>query len=107
MARPQRIESPIQLLVEGNDQRNFFEAFAAHLSRRDVQIHDFGGVDELRSFLAAFVKIPGFGTVNRLGIVRDAETSAPAAFESVQSSLDNARLPVPNRVGKPSAAAPR
>lgn len=106
MARPQRIESPIQLLTEGNDQRNFFEAFADHLPLRDVQIHDFGGVGELRSFLAAFVKIPGFGTVNHLGIVRDAETSAATAFESVQSSLDNARLPVPSRVGEPSGSRP-
>jgi len=27
------IESEIQILVEGNDQRNFFEAFISHLGR--------------------------------------------------------------------------
>ena len=41
-----------------------------------------------------------------LGIVRDAETSAQGAFQSVQSSLRNAGLPVPARPGEPAGAAP-
>lgn len=92
------ITSPIQLLVEGNDQRNFFEAFIEHLSLADIQIQNFGGVNELRAFLLALVNAPGFrDIVQSVGIVRDAETSAQAAFQSVQSSLRNAGLPVPNQ----------
>ena len=49
--RPTPIKAPTQLLVEGNDQRNFFEAFAAHLGLHDVQVRNFGGVDEPRAFL--------------------------------------------------------
>ncbi|MCY4386689.1 MAG: hypothetical protein OXC18_06240 [Desulfurellaceae bacterium] len=98
MPEPNTIESRIQLLVEGNDQRNFFEAFIDHLSLADIQIQNFGGVTDLRPFLSILVKRSGFReTVNSIGIVRDAETSAQAAFQSVQSSLRSAGLPVPNR----------
>ena len=90
------IKSVIQLLVEGNDPRNFFEAFIEHLALADIQIQNFGGVSELGGFLRAFVNSPGFSTVRRLGIVRDAETSAEGAFQSIQSALSNAALPVPD-----------
>lgn len=53
MERRTSIEAPTQLLVEGNDQRNFFEAFAGHLGFHDVQVRSFGGVDELGAFLEA------------------------------------------------------
>ena len=97
MPRPAEIKSAVQLLVEGNDQRNFFEAFTSHLSITNVQIQNFGGVSELRDFLEGFVGATGFReTVQSLGIVRDAETSAGGAFQSVQSALSNASLPVPD-----------
>ena len=77
MPKPIRIESPVQLLVKGNDQRNFFEAFIEHLSLENIQVQDFGGVSELRGFLRALVDAPDFrSAVQSVGIVRDAETSA-------------------------------
>ena len=97
MPRPAEIKSAVQLLVEGNDQRNFFEAFTSHLSIANVQVENFGGVNQLSDFLEGFVGATGFReTVRRLGIVRDAETSAGGAFQSVQSALSNAALPVPD-----------
>ena len=95
MGEQAKIERPIQLLVEGNDQKNFFEAFVSHLNIPDIQIRNFGGVDELGRFLRAFVLAPYFDTVSSIGVVRDAETSAEGAFQSVQSSLRNADLEVP------------
>ena len=101
MRMPARPTSAIQLLVEGNDQRNFFGELVQHLKIEDLQIQDFGGVDEIRGFLRVMVKQSGFhGTVKVLGIVRDAESSAQGAFQSVQSSLRNAGLPVPDRPGE-------
>lgn len=94
------IESSVQLLVEGNDQRNFFEALVEHLQLPEVQIRNFGGVDDLRGYLAALVNMAHFSTVRRMGIVRDAETSATSAFESVQSALRNASLAVPDQPAK-------
>ena len=91
------IESEIQILVEGNDQRNFFEAFIDHLSLANIQIHNFGGVGQLRDFLEGLVDATGFQAVKSVGIVRDAETSAQGAFQSVQDSLENVGLSVPSR----------
>ena len=93
-----QLKSKIQLLVEGNDPRNFFEAFVRHLSIDNVQIQNFGGITQLRDFLDGLVGATGFREiVESLAIVRDAETSAAGAFQSVQASLKNAALPVPNR----------
>ncbi len=109
MIEPQPIKSTTQLFVEGNDQRNFFEAFRDHLSLDHIQIQNFGGVGDLPGFLQAFVGTDQFedmdefedvvelkDIVESIGIVRDAEESAQSAFQSVQSSLRNAGLPVPS-----------
>ena len=100
------IESEIQILVEGNDQRNFFEAFINHLSLTNIQIQNFGGVNQLRDFLEGLVDATGFQAVQSVGIVRDAETSAQAAFQSVRSSLENAGLPVPNQPEERAGGSP-
>lgn len=106
MPQPTAIKSATQLLVEGNDQRNFFEAFTEHLSLENIQIQNFGGVTELGSFLRTLVIAPGFQTVQSIGIVRDAETSAGGAFQSVQSALSNAALPAPNRPAERTGTSP-
>ena len=108
MVHVKRIKAEIQLLVEGNDQRNFFEAFLTRLSIGNAEIWDFGGVYELQSFLLGFVKMPGFDAMVRgIGIVRDAEKSSTGAFHSVQQSLLNVDLPVPDRPEEPTTVSPR
>lgn len=90
-------EKPVQLLVEGNDMKNFFEAFSKHLDRGpEVQIHNFGGGSDMAGHLAALVNAPGFERiVQSIGIVRDAERNAKNTFQSVQTALRKANLPVP------------
>ena len=87
------IDSDLQLLVEGKDAANFFEAVVKDMALRGVQIQNFGGVNQLRGFLPGFVNVRNFSSVRRVGIVRDAEGSAASAFQSVQSSLSNVGLP--------------
>ena len=107
MGKPIEIEKPKQLLVEGKDQQNFFEAFLQHIGIEElVQIQDYGGGNELRDFIAAFVKMRRFITVESIGIVRDAEMAAQSTFQSVQSSLRNAQLPSPSQVEIGSAGEP-
>lgn len=106
MPRAAEIKSAIQLLVEGNDSRNFFEAFIEHLSLANIQIQNFGGIYELRGFLRALVNAPDFQTVQSIGIVRDAETSAERAFQSVQSSLERAKLPMPDSPAERTDTSP-
>ena len=107
MAQPTRIEKPVQLLVEGKAQQNFFGALTRHLDLQDaLQIHDFGGVNDLGDFLEAFVDAPGFDTVVSMGIVRDAEESVAAARQSVEGSLQNAGLPLPGDDGRRGDGGP-
>ena len=108
MAQARQIESKIQLLVEGKDQLNFFEKLIEQLLFENIQIQDFGGVNELRGFLLGFVNMPNFHEfVRSIGIVRDAETSAEGAFQSVQSSLKLAKLSVPHNPQESTATRPR
>lgn len=106
MPQVREIQAGIQLLVEGNDQRNFFEAFVRHLSLGNIEVRDFGGVNDLRRFLAGFVTSVGFREVRSVGIVRDAETSAQSAFQSVQSSLRNVGLAAPVRPRESAGGSP-
>ncbi len=106
MPPPQPIQKPKRLLVEGKDQRNFFEAFLDHIHDKNVQVQDFGGVQELRRFLLAFVNMPEFDAVESVGIVRDAEGDANGAWQSVRSALENAKMPVPKHVGQRSVGKP-
>ena len=96
MAQPRGIGKSIQLLVEGKDQLNFFEAYIRRVElQKELQVQNFGGVNELRGFLLALVDAPGFDTVVSVGIVRDAEESATGARRSIEDSLRNAGLPTP------------
>ena len=105
---PERIEigSSVQLLVEGKDAENFFRGFVRRLSLPEIEVRDFGGVDQFRRVLAAFVVAPNFGTVRSIGVVRDAEQSAEAAFQSVRDSLARADLPTPGRPGESAGENP-
>lgn len=105
MAIPTQIKEPTQLFVEGKDVSNFFETFIRHVAVRNaVQIQNFGGVNELRSLLRSFVRMPNFDIVERIGIVRDAEESAVAARQSVMDSLRIANLPVPGDGEEPDGS---
>lgn len=96
---PITINTETLLLVEGNDYRNFFEAFKEHIGIPQMQIMNFGSVTQLSNFLSALVKSQQFARVRRLGIARDAEHSARSAFQSVCSSLGKANLVLPDTAG--------
>ena len=95
--QPQPINKEALLLVEGKDPLNFFEALCKHLSlSQQLQIMNFGGVGELRGFLVGLRGQSGFRNVKSIGMIRDAETGAAGAFQSVHTSLEHAGLTVPN-----------
>ena len=105
--KPEIIERKKQLLVEGNDQRNFFEELVGRLSLSAIQLQNYGGVNELREFLRVFAAMREFAKVGSIGIVRDAERKpAVSAFDSVRSSLKRANLPVPERAGGRNTGPP-
>lgn len=91
------INLPILLAGEGKDEKNFFGALIGHLGLESIQVEDLGGATQLRNRLEALVKSPNFHTVTSLGITRDADANAGAAFQSVCAALHHVGLPVPDR----------
>jgi hypothetical protein len=98
-----------QLLVEGKDVEIIFSLFIEQMGISDLQIQDYGGVDEFPGFLEQFVFSHKFrsGNVVSLGIVRDAETSAEAAFQSICGALDRVKLTKPDLPLVPKGVNPK
>ena len=56
----EEIKREVQLLVEGNDERNFFEAFNQRLEFANVQVQVLDGKDRLRESLES-IRLAGPG----------------------------------------------
>ena len=89
------IEKPIQLIVEGKDERLFFDRLIKDLRLPKIQILPIGGKTKLKRNLKALVKSPGFDNVTSLAIVRDANSNHNSAFQSVCNALSAVNLPSP------------
>ena len=91
------IESSRLLLVEGNDDRHFFQRLIGRRQNSDIQVIEYGGEARLGDFLAnTLVADPGLSDLAKvMGVVRDADDSYQGALQSVQDSLRRANLPVP------------
>ena len=90
------IEKPKLILAEGRDAELFLVwARNTYRDDQDLQIIDFGGITELSSFLLNLPNMENFDNVESLVIVRDAETDADAAAQSMRNAMTQADLPVP------------
>ena len=90
------VEKADLLLVEGIDDARFFTALLRQLDRTEVQVARVRGKDRIRRFLIdTLVKDQGIRQLQRLGIVRDADTSALFTFQSLYGALRDAGLPAP------------
>ncbi len=108
MPGQKQIEAARQLLVEGRDAERFFQALLKTTGILDLQIQNFGGVNELHGFLKALAKTGGFKEkVRSLGVIRDAQDDPTAAFQGVCGALRNAGLPVPHRPETAADGTPR
>ena len=81
------------ILCEGRDEERFlFALINDGLSDEpgfadDIQIFDFGGVNDLSLKLESYKKMEGFDNVTHLMIIRDAELDVNGAIQSIQVSL--------------------
>ncbi|WP_447474150.1 DUF3226 domain-containing protein [Vibrio harveyi] len=89
------IEQEKVVLVEGNDEVEFFRAFCNKHQINDVQFIETGGKERFKDELPVILNAPGFEKVISLGIVRDADLSQQSALQSVQSQLRKHSLPEP------------
>ncbi len=95
------------LAVEGKDEVNFFEALFRCMGINDVQMMDVAGKGNYEKILPALVKTKGFSAVTALAIVRDADISADAAFQSVVNILAKLSLNFPNQKNTFSSGNPK
>ncbi|GEM_PF-2440683 len=96
------VECSSILIVEGKDEVSFLDAYIYRhkgLEKSKVQIIDAGGKYGFRQDLADLKDLPGFDSVRRIAIIRDADLSAEQAFQSVSNALQSESLPVPDRPG--------
>ena len=95
--RPIVVKERKLLLAEGADACNFliwaYQAWGA----ADMQVLDFGGVQnqDLPLYLRQLQMLTGFDEVDTLVIARDAERNASGAVTSLISQLTNVGLPAP------------
>lgn len=97
MDKKNEIQKTKLLLVEGNHERDVFEAWLKDLKRNDIQIMPIAGKTRLRENLQSLVKQSAYPTVMNLVVVRDADDNPVAAFVSVQDALMNAGLTAPKQ----------
>ena len=90
-----QIQKEKLLLAEGADVHRFLIYACKSYKKPDVEVIDFGGINELRAFLQNLKMMPNFSKVKTLVIARDAETDVNAAIAKLASALENINLPVP------------
>lgn len=100
MEQPLKFIQPFILAVEGRDEREFFAALLQYFRVGGVQIWEVGGKSRFRAFLRSVPTTPGYDDqanhVQAIGIIRDADQDPRAAFNSLCSDLQAARLPIPS-----------
>lgn len=95
------------VLVEGHDEKLFFEALLRHMGINSIQVLPIAGKDNLRPILKMLVASPRFSEVVSLGIVRDADNNPQGAFQSVCGALEIVNLPVPKFPLLPNGRGPQ
>ena len=99
------IDKPNLILCEGEDATQFIIRYLLYLQKAerlffDFLALDFGGNEELPTFLSDLLYYPGFDIVKTIIIVRDAEGNHGNAVKSIQSALRKSEFPVPSETNK-------
>ena len=85
------------LLVEGKDDKDFFDSLKSELDFDDsnIDVIPYEGKTKLRRFLGALSEFPNFSHVNALAVVRDADKNPLDAIKSVRDALSTLLEPPP------------
>ena len=92
--------TPDAILCEGADATYFIIKYLEYLIKKNNEFEsfcafDFGGVEELSTFLDEAKSYPGFDSVRSILILRDSELCFNSAVRSIQSALVNNGYPTP------------
>ena len=99
------IDKPNLILCEGEDATQFIIRYLLYLQKAESMFFDFlaldfGGNEELPTFLSDLPTYPGFEIVKSIIIVRDAETDYDNALKSVKFALGKTVFPVPSEANR-------
>ncbi len=98
MSRLETITAKKLILAEGRDAELFLVWAGRHFRpEKDFQVMDFGGINELTNFLKLLVNDESYDNVETIVVARDAETDAKAATDSIRHSMEQAKMPVPEK----------
>jgi len=98
LSEPEKIDHKKLLLAEGRDAELFLVWAGRHFRpEMDFQVMDFGGIKELTNFLKLLANDESYDNVETIVVARDAETDAEAAIKSVKNSMNEAKIPVPEK----------
>jgi len=95
------------ILVEGSHEVKFFEAFLKHMNISGIQVKECGGKENMIKKMPVITKLPGFESIERLVVVRDADSNPKTAFESVTDCLKRNKLNAPNTTGIFEGSSPK
>lgn len=95
--QPEPIRATKLIAVEGTDEVNLLSKLKESLATSDIEIRALTGKSSLPTKFAALVNTPGFPNVTSLGIIRDADDDAEAAFKSVCGALEEVGQAVPQK----------
>lgn len=105
---PEKITKKKLLVVEGNDEKIFFQELFKHMAKENItDIQDVGGKDNFKNNMPTLTRIPGFNEVEAIAVVRDADGSCRSAFDSVKGILKENGLLPPEKPGKFSQGNPK
>lgn len=88
------------LLVEGQDEVNFFQALLNHLHLVSIQIIELGGKDRFHNEFPTFLALPGFEQLTAYAIIRDADSSHTSTLHSIKDLLQRNGQPCPANSGE-------
>lgn len=104
-SRNEKIEKKLLIMVEGKDDKLFFDALLMHLDldKSLVDIISVEGKDRFPKEIKALPKIPGFFLLEKIIFVRDADENYEGAFQSMRDALKRNKFPYPRTTGTFSA----
>lgn len=94
------IKRPHLILCEGRDAEKYLIWLLGQFIKEnyifdEFQAWDFGGISDLKSEIKVLQGTNGFGKIQSLSIIRDAETNWQSAVQSIQAALRECGYAVP------------
>jgi len=93
-----KVEKEYVLLVEGNDEKLFFDCYLKHLGFNDIQTIPVGGKNQFQNGFPLFIVDSGFNKVKGYAIIRDSDEDINTTFQSIVDLLKKHKQSIPGKV---------